>query len=89
MPKTLKKKVVTTWTEEDLTRALDAIAAGQSIRSAAKENGMSEGVLRKRIKRKKAGLAMIGQGRQPTFDKDTEEQLATYHLVSKYKHFKL
>jgi len=77
MPRNTKSKVKSKrWSEDDILKSLDAIAAGSSIRNAAKEYGMSEGILRKRIKMKEAGKSLIGSGRQPTLEKTVEEQLA-------------
>ena len=45
-----KRRSKTAWTEADIENALQEISAGSLVRPTAKKHGMSEGVLRKRIK---------------------------------------
>ena len=64
------------WTEEDIEKSLHEIAAGKSIRSTASKYGMSESMLRSRIKKKKAGKELMQPGRKTTFSTVEEKQLA-------------
>lgn len=65
----VKKK----WVEADIFKDIDN---GCSIRTAAKNNGMSEGILRLRIKMKEEGKELVGSGRQQALSKEMEKELA-------------
>ena len=56
-----------TWKEDDIKQALNQIAMGNSIRSAAKRYGMSEGILRRRMKIQRIGTISNGPGRKKQF----------------------
>ena len=61
------------WTEEDMKQALEEVEnRSVSIRATAKNYGMTEGTLRKRIKMKKENKSIAGGGRPPTYDKDVK-----------------
>ena len=64
------------WNEEDAEKSLVEIAAGSSIRKTAAKYGMSEGILRHRLKRISQGGNLKAVGRPITIDKDAEQMLA-------------
>ena len=64
------------WGEDDMSQALLEINAGMSIRSAAVKYGMSEGILRHRMKMRLAGKS-VPPGRPTTLSGLEETQLAT------------
>ena len=69
MPKKLKNNRIhnpKTWKKDDIEQVLNQIAMGNSIRSAAKKYGMSEGVLRRRIEIRRTGTISNGPGRKIT-----------------------
>ena len=77
MPKYKKSKHKSgTWGEEDVDQALREVAAGKSLRSTALKYGMSEGLLRRRIKMKDNNEVMIGSGRPTALTKEAEQELA-------------
>ena len=66
--KVVKKK----WVDNDIEKALSDVAGGISIRKAAKTHGMVEGTLRRRIKMKERGEALVGSGRKQTLSPEIE-----------------
>ena len=50
------------WNEEDVKEALKEIKSGKLIRPTAANYGMSEGMLRNRIKMEEKGKALVGSG---------------------------
>ena len=78
MPKINKRKVRLTkqWGEEDIAIALSEITAGNSIRSTAAKYGMSEGILRHRMKQRLSTDIVAAPGRPTTLSNIEEEHLA-------------
>ena len=79
MPKGKVKhaKIQKHWMEDDLEMALAEVASGKSNVHAANKYGMSEGILRHRMKLKLAGKSLVGSGRRPTLEQREEMQLAS------------
>ena len=64
------------WTEDDLEKALSEVASGKSNVYAAKKYGMSESILRNRMKMEQAGKKLIGSGRRPVLSQQEEFHLS-------------
>ena len=75
MPKTYIKRAKT-WTDADITKALEEVKSGKTVNSTALKYGMDEGTLRYRLKKIGTGEEVSVSGRKPVFDSNTEEQLA-------------
>lgn len=75
MPRKQTKTIMKRWTDDDADKSLMEIAAGNSIRKTAAKYGMSEGILRRRLKMKKEGKSSTRPGRPTTLDKDAEQHL--------------
>ena len=65
MPKQQKNTNKISWTGKDMDNALLEISAGSLVRPTAKKYGMSEGILRKRMKMRVEGKILVGSGRKP------------------------
>ena len=72
-----KRKIQMKWNEEDVKEALKEIKSGKLIRPTAANYGMSEGMLRNRIKMEEKGKALVGSGRRPSLSVEEEKQLAS------------
>ena len=64
------------WKPNDVENALAEVASGVSIRNAAAKYGMSEGTLRFRLKKIRAGESFVGSGKKPVIKKDVEQNIA-------------
>ena len=78
MPKVRKSQTKSRkqWTEEDMEKAMLEVTSGKSNVYAAKKYGMSEGILRHRIKMKQAGKVLVGSGRQTSLSQNEELNLS-------------
>ena len=64
------------WKPNDVENALAEVVSGVSIRNAAVKYGMSEGTLRFRLKKIRAGESFVGSGKKPVIKKDVEQNIA-------------
>ena len=71
-----KKENRKTWSKSDLESALSEITAGNSIRQTAKKYGMTDGILRYKLKQRSSGIIANSAGRPTTLDSDEEKRLA-------------
>ena len=80
MPKNKRKRKAKrstkNWGEEHVAQALVEVAGGNSIRSTALKYGMSEGLLRRRIKMKDNDEVLKGSGRRTALAPEQEQELA-------------
>lgn len=66
MGKPYMRKKLKTWNESDIEKAIAEIDKGKkSIRSVSKELGVSDTMLRYRLKLRKDGRQMLGSGKKP------------------------
>ena len=70
------KRPTKNWGEEHVAQALVEIASGNSIRSTAVKYGMSDGLLRWRIKMKHNNEVLKVAGRRKTLTSEQEQELA-------------
>ena len=78
--KVVKKK----WVDNDTEKALSDVAGGISIHKAAKTHGMVEGTLRRWIKMKERGEALVGSGRKQTLSPEIEVSGA-FTIIDNYE----
>lgn len=71
-----KSRTGKSWNEADMEDALAEISAGSQIRPTSNKYGMSEAVLRQRIKKKAEGKVLVGSGRKNTLSPTEESDLA-------------
>ena len=65
------------YNQNDIEKALDLIANGTSIRAAARIYGMSDHLLREKLKKLDQGNSLIpNSGRKPALSKELEENIA-------------
>ena len=69
-----EKRTKKSWTQTDFQLAISAIDSGTSIRKAARQYGMTDGILRYKLKQRSEGSVVNNTGR-PTILSKTEEAL--------------